>query len=729
MRCNTPEGSLLYDDPSGSVPPPDCPMIRPTPLILRAVVLAALVLGLLAVSTVPASAEPPPQLEGPVTDRAGALDGGAGDVEAAIERTLEDQGVQAWVLFVDSTDGQPAPDYASETARINSLGADDALVLVALGDRTDAIWVADGLDAISDAEIDAIIADELEPRLRDGDFSGAATAAVEGLGAANDTVAAPEPTPPTEPEPAPAEPAEPAPGEGETDGGGALGFLLPLLFIGLIVGGVLFVIRAVQGRGEAEERDRKTGALAREANSLLISTDERIRDAGQEVDFVEAQYGPAEVDPLRNAVGQARDELKQSFEIRQRLDDAEPEDAATREQMLREIVERLTRAHAVLDAQTERIRQLRDLERDAPETLAALPGRIEAAEGRLPNGEVALKALDRYAPSASLTVRGNVVEARKGLAGAREAVANGNATLQAGDTAKAASATRLALEGVTGATDLLDAIDRLAASIAAAEQQLPGALQEAETDLADARATTTATGLEPGSPVAARLSEAERALAAARAAAAASPADPAAALSMATEAQRLADEVLAVAREEVATHQRLEAAATASIRTAASAVDRAADFVGTRRRGVGRGARTRLAEAERNLADAQALQGTDPALAAQAAERAERLANEAYRLADDDFSDWDQGGPGWGQRRGGGGGGDVAGAILGGILGGILSGGGTGGGGWGGSPWGGSGTSRGGGSPGWGGGGGFGSGGFGGGGGGGGGGRARGGRW
>ena len=625
-------------------------MRRPTPLILRAVVLATLVPGLLAVSTVPASAESPPALDGPVTDHAGALDGGAGDVADAIARTLEDHGVQAWVLFVDSTDGEPAPDYATETARINSLGADDALVLVALEDRTDSIWVADGLDAITDAEIDAIIADELEPRLRDGDFTGAAMAAVEGLGAANDTAVAPEPTSPTAPEPAP---GEEVPSEGDAGGGGALGFLLPLLFIGLIVGGVFLVIRAVQGRGAAEERDRKTGALAREANSLLISTDERIRDAAQEVDFVEAQYGDAEVDPLRQAVGQARDELKRSFEIRQKLDDAEPEDAAAREQMLREIVERLTRAHAVLDAQTERIRQLRDLERDAPETLAALPGRIDAVEGRLPAGEAALKALDRYAPSASQPVRGNVVEARKGLAGAREAVASGTASLQAGDTAKAASATRLALEGVTGATGLLDAIDRLTASFAAAQQQLPGALREAETDLADARATAAETGHEPGSPIGARLSEAERALAAARAAAAASPGDPAAALSKATEAQRLADEVLAAAREEVAARQRLEAAATASIRTAASAVDRAADFVGTRRRGVGRGARTRLAEAERNLADAEALEQTDPALAAQAAQRAERLANDAYQLADDDFNDWDQGGPGWGQRRGG----------------------------------------------------------------------------
>ena len=79
----------------------------------------------------------------------------------------------------------------------------------------------------------------------------------------------------------------------------------------------------------------------------------------------------------------------------------------TREQMLREIIQGLTRAHTVLDAQTERIRQLRDLERDAPETLAGLPGRIDAVEGRLPAGEAALNGLDRYAPSASQTVRGN----------------------------------------------------------------------------------------------------------------------------------------------------------------------------------------------------------------------------------------------------------------------------------------------------------------------------------
>jgi uncharacterized membrane protein YgcG len=686
-----------------------CPMDRLTPFLSRVAAPATLALALMAVWAIPASAEPPPVLDGPVTDHVGVLD--SGEVAAAIDRTLDEQGVQVWVLFVESTDGQPATDYASEVFRSNSMGADDVLLLVATDDRTDAIWVSDGLDGITPEEVDAIIAGELEPRLRDGDFTGAAVATVEALGNANSATA--EPPAPGEPEPTPAP---------QADGGGALGFLVPLLAIGAIVGGVLLVARAMRARSAGEERDRRTGALAREANELLISTDERIRDAGQEVDFVEAQYGPAEVDPLKQAVVTARDELRAAFGIRQRLDDAEPETPEAREQMLREIVERLTRANAALDAQTERIRRLRDLERDAPATLAALPDRIATVEERLPAGESGLAALGRYAPSASQSVRGNVIEARKGLAGAREAIATGTAALQAGDTAKAASATRLALEGVSGAAGLLDAIDRLSASIAAAEQQLPASLGEAETDLADAN--EMAQGLQPGGPLATRLSEAARALADARAAASATPADPAAALSKATEAQRLADEVLAAAREEAAARQRLEASASASIRTAAAAIDRAGDFIASRRRGVGRAARTRLAEAERNLIDAESLERTDPALAAQAAGRAERLADEAYRLADDDFNDWDSGGPGWGQRRGGGS--DMAGAILGGILGGILSGGGTGGGGWGGSPWGGSGGSRGGGFPGWGGSGGGGLGGLGGGGGGG---FGRGGRW
>ena len=687
---------------------------------LRLVALATLVPLLLAVLAPPALAEDIPRIEGPATDSSGVLAGSEDQIEAAIERTLDEHGVQVFVVFVNTTDAFTATEFVDETARRNSFGGNDALVLVAIEDRTDAIWVADGLDAITDWEIDAVIVDELEPRLADGDFAGAAIAAVEGLGEAN----GPEAEPPTPPPPAAtAQPAPTAtPGTGGAAGGGGIG-LGTVLLVGLIVVGGVLVYRGVRARATGEERDRRTGELAREANAGLIAIDERIRDAIQEIGFIEAQYGPTEVGPFHAAVAAAREEMRHAFEVRQRLDDSVPEDPPTREAMLREIVERTARAQALLDEQTDRVRALRDLERDAPTVLAALPDRIAALEARLPVAEAALGRLDGYAPSSWDSVRGNVTEARKGLAGARDSAAAGTASLAAGDTARAATATRTALEGVSGAEGLLDGIDRLSAAIATAEERIPLELRDAEADLADARAASDRRSQEPA--IAARLDAAERALATARSAAAARSSDPVAALSQATEAHRLADEALLAAREEAAAREQLRVAAESSIRTATVAVDRTADFIATRRRGVGRSARTRLAEAERHLSEAVALQPTDAHGALERARRAEQLAGEAYRLASDDFNDWDQGGPGWGQRRGGGN--DVAGAILGGIIGGILSGGGTGGGGWGGSPWGGGSGGRGsGGFPGWGGGGGLGSGGFGGGGGGG---RSRGGRW
>ena len=104
-----------------------------------------------------------------------------------------------------------------------------------------------------------------------------------------------------------------------------------------------------------------------------------------------------------------------------------------------------------------------------------------------------------------------------------------------------ATATRTALEGVTGAERLLDAIDRLAATLATAEERAPLELREAERDLADARAA----GQNAADPTLTdRVRATERALDAARVASRMQPADPVAALSAATEAHRLADEAL-----------------------------------------------------------------------------------------------------------------------------------------------------------------------------------------
>lgn len=686
---------------------------------------------------VPVRGEDVVPIDGPVTDTAGALSGRIDDIESEIERTQAEHGVQVFVLFIETTGDRSASDFAFETAERSSLGINDALILVAMQDRTDFVWLADGLDAITDDELDAIIVDILEPGLAAGDAADATIAAIQAMGLAADSAAPTEP--PIVPEPAT---QAPTPGGATTDpddGGGGLG-LGTLAAVALIGGGGWLLWRRFRP-GQSRQIDAPastaagappvdTDTLAKQANALLIATDERIRDARQEVDFAEAQFGADAVTQLRAAVTDAAAELAAAFTVRQGLDDDVPEDEPTRRAMLQEIAERATRGQGALDAGAARITELRTLERDAPATLVTLPARIEVVEDRLPAAEAAMARLQAYAPSTWSTVDGNLEEARKGLKGARDAVITGSMAAGDADRSDIAVATLEAVEGVTGAASLLDAIDHLLATVDDAERRLPTELTSAATDLADAVGALQGRTADPG--LDARRRTAEQALATARRSADARPLDPVESLRLATEAHRAADELLVAARDAASAAVRLSAAVDASLRTASTEVDRTAAFIASRRRGVGETARTRLAEAQRHLALASSVAAGEPTSALESARRAETLAREAYQVAQSDFGDWDGGGPGWGQRAGTPQGDQttqILGQLLGGIIGGVIAGGGrSGGGGWGGSPWGGGGGGGGGlGGGGWGGGG---SGGFGGGfGGGGGGGRGRGGRW
>jgi uncharacterized membrane protein YgcG len=327
----------------------------------------------------------PPTLTGSITDQTGELAGSTDQINAALDDLLATSHVQLFVLFIASTDGVPSTDFADETARINSLGADDALLVVALDDRIDAIWVSDSLE-ISTDELNDVISGSLEPALRDGDFAGAVIATAEALGKVAGA-AQPEPEPTKD---VPAFTVPPGggvidPGEEPSNGAGLLGVVgLVLLALGIVVLVVWLFSRGSSWR-EAEERDRRTGRLAREANALLIAVDDRVRASDQEAGFVDAQFGPEEAAPFREAVAQARTELGAAFEIRQRLDDSEPEDPPTRELMLKDIVERCGRANAALDAQVAHIEELRNLERQAPAILAALPPQLDAVAGRIPD--------------------------------------------------------------------------------------------------------------------------------------------------------------------------------------------------------------------------------------------------------------------------------------------------------------------------------------------------------
>lgn len=666
-------------------------MFRPSRLptvAWRAALAAGLAIALTA--GLAAAQATVPRLAEQLTDEIRVLSASeAAEVRRALDAVEADTGVQVWVLFTDVTGGEPAPAFADRTAEANSLGANDALLVVAFEDRVYALWASDRLE-LSDRQLDDILADVLEPRLRADDPAGAAIATARAVGEAvtGGVPATPVPTAVATPRPQPTA----APG-GSTGGGGL--DLTPVIAIVVLGGGALLIVRGVvvarqTARLDARDRDK----LAREANRALLAVDELLLDAEQELGFAEAEWGDAEAKPFRDGVLAATAELKAAFAIRQLLDDHIPEPPTQRRVMLAEIMDRTGRARTMLETELTRIEERRDLERTAPTLLAALPAEIEVLRTRrTAAGALLDRLLHDYAPSAVGSVSGNLVEADKCLETAASETARGLEAVEP-RRGEAVVALRHAQEGVASAARLVEGVERLAASLDDAAAQAGPELAAAEADVARARAAIGSGGAGAGLTEA--VARAERLLGEAQRSAQATPYDPLVALDRATAAHRAADEALSGI--EAAEQARLRQAQLLdrTIVSARGRVARAADYITTRRHGVGERARVRAAEAEARLAEAERLAPTDAAAALAAANRSLQLADEAYSLAASEFDGWTPGGgPVAGPYRGGGPSPEaqIAGAILGGIIGGVIGGGGrrSGGSGWGGSSWGGSG--------------------------------------
>jgi len=647
---------------------------------IAALGLALATLGLALAAAPGVRAQDLPRLAGPVTDLAGVVSGDEDEIEAAIDALRREHQAQLWVLYVDTTGSDSATGYAEEVAADNGLGVGDALYLVAVEDRAYALWLSDSLASQVSVEAQDQILLDAEQDLIDEDYAGAAIAVADGIG---DTLAG-----------GPAATPAPTGGGGGGSGGGGSegeggGSLLPVIAAALVISvclGGLFLV--VDRRTKTRSRERRA-ILGTEANGLLLATDEAVKNAELEIGFVEAMYSQAEVAPYAAAIEQARGDLNAAFELRQKLDDAIPEDAATEERMLREIIERGKKAQASLATQQERIREMRELEREAPKLLDGLAAQVTTLEQRLPAAAAARSSLEAYAPSNWEPVGGNRTEAEKRIAFAKEEVADGQAALAVADTQQAAVAVRAATQAVTEAGALLGALEQAVRDLAAARDQVPTEIREAEVDIASARAAA-AGGAITDAP--ARIAQAESTLAEAKRLTVAAPPDILGALEKANAAEAIADGLLAGIREAEEARARQAAMLEGAIASAQARVQLAAGYVTTRRHGIGDTARVRAAEAERHLQQAFALRPTDPATALAEARRAEELANEAYRLASGDFGEWDRRPP----MPPGSAGADIAGAIIGGIIGGMLAGGRGPGPGWGGTPWGGGGGGRGG---------------------------------
>jgi len=650
---------------------------------------ALLLIAVLASGVLGAS---PERLATQITDAVGALGGTTSAVQQALDDLQRTDNVQLWVWFTDTTDGSAAADFATETAKLSSFGGNDLLLVIAMTDHAYGYWKSNSIP-LSNAQLDTVLGADLEPSLKAGDNGGAIVATAAGIHGAIGSSTGPATT-----GPATAGPGATG-GAGTTGSGGSpLGTLLTvLLFVAFIASlgwWVLYGRKRPAAEGSAgagtagapvdDIAAMKTPDLEKLANQALVQTDDAVRDSEQELGFAQAQFGDAEVAPFQAAIAVAKDDLAAAFKLRQQLDDAVPEDAATHRRMLEALVRGCRHAQAGLDAVKEEFERLREIEAKAPQILAALPAQADAVEARIPAAQEAMTHLDAFADASWQSVAPNIDEARKRLAAVREAVDEGAKAQAANDTQTAARAARLGQDALGQGTAFLDGIDRLAKELDEAKAKVDEMLIEADRDLSQAR-TAAAGSADPA--LAARLAQADTLLAGARTALAGPKPDVAAAYQHARDAHTIADDILATLRTAAEQGARDAARLDASIKAAQATLTRATDFIATRRGAVGTEGRTRLAEAQRHLTQAVAAGATDPVGGTHEADEATRLANAAYQAAQDDYGRYDDPWHGGGRGGGGGGsgvGGNIAGAIIGGIIGSMLSGGGRGGGGLGG---------------------------------------------
>ncbi|MFN8624133.1 MAG: TPM domain-containing protein, partial [Chloroflexota bacterium] len=336
---------------------PPSPAARAILARLSAAALTILALLALLVPARPALAADAPVLQGGITDLSGVvIDPTA--IQDAQAQLYEKTGTQLYVLFLPTTDGQDIYEFAQAVDQRNkgTLTSRDALLIIATEDRDYTFLTgADLSDRVSATELDVVAQKRMFPRLANNDWAGGAAAAAAGLQDAltgNVTSS----------------------GSQESKGGFPV---IPVALLILVLGVGIFIwtriSHAKANRAEAQVQEE----LGRKASAMLVETDEALRTADQEVGFAEAQFGGDEAKALAAAYQQAKAELTAAFKISAALDDETPETPEQRRQMLDEIVERCTKANALVSEQKTRLDQLRELGKNAEQVIPDVQKRID----------------------------------------------------------------------------------------------------------------------------------------------------------------------------------------------------------------------------------------------------------------------------------------------------------------------------------------------------------------
>ncbi|MBL1074576.1 TPM domain-containing protein [Nocardia sp. 2] len=620
--------------------PPRMPLSKPLSLIMTGFLVTLTLLG------APATAEQPLRLPSYITDEANALRGGqTAEVQAAIDALYAKDRTRLWVVYVRDFAGLDAQAWGERTAQLSGFQDRDVLLSVAVGDRAYA-FTGDLPDGVSDKELDALLADTVEPRLRSGDWAGAGVATANGLS------------------------------EAMSGSSGGVSFLTILIIALVVVLAVVALVLWSKGRrgkrSRAEVEAARTvdptdaralqalplHALDARSKEILVDADNAIRTSTEELRLATDEFGATATAPFTAALEAAKTALAKAFSIRQQLDDEIPETPEQQRAMLVDLIGTCGRADRELDTRVTEFDSMRNLLINAGERLDALTRDIVDLTARMPESESTLAQLVSAQPASVIApVRDNVAMAKERITFAERSIDDGRTAVArpVGQQGAAVAAIRAAESAVQAARTLLDAVGTAATDIDQARAGLPGMIEELRRDLATAQTLT-----EHGGPdLATATASARTAL---DTAVTSGESNPLGTFQQAVAADTALDKAIAAATDRKQAADELRRRLDQALTAARSQINAASDFISTRRGGVDAEPRTRLAEAQRNLEQAQQLSTTDPAQALTLAQRATELGTRALHTAQASVQQWQT------MQSSNSGSNSQTGAILGGIL-------------------------------------------------------------
>lgn len=585
--------------------------------------------GGLLLSAPAASAQPPFRLPGYITDNANVLsDSDRSAITAATIKLYGERRIRLWVVYVDNFSGQSGENWAQRTYRTSDLGNYDALLAVATSARAYAFLVPNGVQGVTAGQVDSLRHNQIEPALGRGDWSGAAVAAANGLNVSPSST-------------------------------GRYLLLGALAVIVLAVVILLFVMRRRARRRRANalaaaRRVDPTDATALAAvpldildelsRSKVVEVDNAVRTSDNELALAIDEFGVERTAPFTRAVDNAKAALSRAFTVRQQLDDATPETAAQRRELLTRVIVSAANADRELESQTAAFEQLRDLVINAPTRLDGLTQQYVELTSRIDAAQQHLAELNNEFGAAALTsVSGNVTTAKERLDFADRNIGSARELAKqavSGQQSRLVDAVRAAESALGQALSLLDAVDSAAGDIRHAVENLPSvladiqnAIKRANEQLQKVQGNKSA---HTGELIAARDAAARALDASGGPAGVQGTADPLSAFARLNKADAELDQLLTVVAQEQANAERLSRSFDQALFTAESRVRAVSDYIDNRRGSVGPEARTRLAEAKRQLEAAHARKSSNLTEAIAYANGASTLAAQAQSLANAD---------------------------------------------------------------------------------------------